>query len=141
MVKEMDMLMNDSVVIKTEPDEQNMELDADDYDHNFHNIFDEAMSKIQHQQHGNGQMNNLNEKIRIIPDAKLFAQSLQPSSDGKPYACDTCDKAFKRKSHLNRHKLLHTGEKPFACDLCNEKFTRSENRARHIAQIHHQNCK
>ena len=32
-------------------------------------------------------------------------------SHGKLFTCDICEKAFKQRSHLNRHKLIHSGEK------------------------------
>lgn len=59
-----------------------------------------------------------------------------PELCDKTFKCNVCGKAFKRKSHLTRHQILHTGQKPFACQLCDERFTRSENRARHVMQVH-----
>ncbi|XP_042277373.1 zinc finger protein 480-like [Thunnus maccoyii] len=36
--------------------------------------------------------------------------------------CDTCGRAFKRVSHLNRHRKVHTGERPYPCNTCEKRF-------------------
>ena len=36
----------------------------------------------------------------------------------KPYKCNICEYASKRKSDLIRHKRKHTREKPYKCDVC-----------------------
>ncbi|XP_052753904.1 zinc finger protein 83-like [Galleria mellonella] len=33
-----------------------------------------------------------------------------------PYSCDVCSKCFNRKSTLQQHLLIHTGENPYSCD-------------------------
>ena len=43
----------------------------------------------------------------------------------KPFKCDLCTKAFSRKSHLDRHNLMHSApsnERPFVCE-CGLSFT------------------
>lgn len=51
----------------------------------------------------------------------------------KQFACDFCDRRFKRQEHLKRHvRSLHMGEKPFDCHICGKKFSRSDNLNQHI---------
>lgn len=80
-------------------------------------------------------------RLQFLREAGLTGLSGLDGPDDKPFKCDQCDKCFKRKSHLTRHRILHSGEKPFPCDLCGERFTRSENRARHVVQMHQEGSK
>ncbi|SCV04148.1 LAME_0H16138g1_1 [Lachancea meyersii CBS 8951] len=51
----------------------------------------------------------------------------------KHFACEFCDRRFKRQEHLKRHvRSLHMGEKPFGCHICGKKFSRSDNLNQHI---------
>ncbi|EDO18136.1 hypothetical protein Kpol_1031p42 [Vanderwaltozyma polyspora DSM 70294] len=51
----------------------------------------------------------------------------------KLFACEHCDRRFKRQEHLKRHvRSLHMGEKPFSCHICEKKFSRSDNLNQHI---------
>ena len=35
-----------------------------------------------------------------------------------------CEKCFAKKSTLNMHQMVHTGEKPHKCEYCERKFSR-----------------
>ena len=41
----------------------------------------------------------------------------------KSITCDVCEKSFKYKSYLVRHKRAYTGEKSYKCDVCESKFS------------------
>ncbi|OAA68618.1 c2h2 transcription factor [Niveomyces insectorum RCEF 264] len=50
----------------------------------------------------------------------------------KIFACDLCNRKFRRQEHLKRHyRSLHTQDKPFNCEECGKKFSRSDNLAQH----------
>lgn len=51
----------------------------------------------------------------------------------KPFKCETCDKQFSRKDHLNRHVFIHSGTKPFQCEICSKLFSRKDNKYKHMA--------
>lgn len=51
----------------------------------------------------------------------------------KQFACEFCDRRFRRQEHLKRHvRSLHMGEKPYGCHICGKKFSRSDNLNQHI---------
>ncbi|XP_056149852.1 zinc finger protein 768 [Lampris incognitus] len=51
------------------------------------------------------------------------------SRDG--YACNSCDKKFKRRKILRRHERFHTGEKPYSCSQCSKAFALRKSLRRH----------
>ncbi|CEF63408.1 Protein odd-skipped-related 1 [Strongyloides ratti] len=59
----------------------------------------------------------------------------------RPYPCDKCSKAFKRKDHLRDHMYTHlpTDHKPFVCEFCSKGFTQRRSYEAH--KLTHENDK
>ncbi|CAD5117197.1 DgyrCDS5993 [Dimorphilus gyrociliatus] len=42
----------------------------------------------------------------------------------KKHVCKECGKAFRQKTHLKSHSLIHTGERRLQCTFCGKRFSR-----------------
>lgn len=47
------------------------------------------------------------------------------------FVCDYCRKEFKRKDHLVRHMVIHSGQTPYNCNICNRPFSWLSNKLKH----------
>ncbi|XP_029930373.1 zinc finger and BTB domain-containing protein 49-like [Myripristis murdjan] len=56
----------------------------------------------------------------------------------KGFICPYCGKSFERSGHLERHKLIHTGEKPYRCEICGRRFNQKCSLKEHMKT--HRNC-
>lgn len=43
-----------------------------------------------------------------------------------------CDKAFKRRHHLQEHSFIHSANKPFKCDACGKTFNQKISLTKHL---------
>ena len=55
----------------------------------------------------------------------------QSQREERRFVCDICQRAFKEKHHLTRHRKIHTGEKEFVCKICQKAFVRSDHMIAH----------
>ena len=56
----------------------------------------------------------------------------------RPFACSVCKKAFNQKNALQKHMLKHSGERPHVCPFCAYAFTQKGNLKTHIQRTHAQ---
>ncbi|KAK7788748.1 hypothetical protein R5R35_014436 [Gryllus longicercus] len=67
---------------------------------------------------------------------RKYKSSSNKPSEGFPYQCHTCHRAFPRNYNLKRHELLHAKDKKYMCEVCGCQFTHVYNRDRHIRKRH-----
>jgi uncharacterized Zn-finger protein len=73
----------------------------------------------------------------VVPEPKAkkpcrYTMEHYNLTDGRPYQCHLCTRAFARKHDLQRHIRVHTGDKPFSCPCCKKAFARTDALKRHL---------
>lgn len=63
----------------------------------------------------------------------LLEQHRRSHDNIRPFQCDSCSKAFFRRSHLDAHVLSHktAEEKPFKCNICGKGVNTKQHLRRH----------
>ena len=57
-------------------------------------------------------------------------------ASGSLFICDDCGKWFQFRSHLENHRLVHTGDLPYMCLVCFHRFRMKHEIKRHTLMIH-----
>ncbi|KAL7728387.1 hypothetical protein ACLKA6_005154 [Drosophila palustris] len=64
---------------------------------------------------------------------------LAPQVEIPSFTCNLCKKSFTKKTTLDNHAVVHTGEQPFCCETCNVYFNRKSSLRTHYRSKAHQN--
>ena len=64
------------------------------------------------------------------------AATLHADIMGSRQACNVCNKAFRSKSDLTKHMLVHSGVKPHECKTCGSRFTQKGSLVLHVKSVH-----
>lgn len=70
-----------------------------------------------------------------VREARRRGRAASETDDGA-FPCTVCGKAFRFRSLLASHSLVHSEARPFACDFCGRGFRRRSHLKRHCEAVH-----
>jgi len=73
---------------------------------------------------------------RIFKDRGNMKKHRLTHSGTKPYSCSICNKAFTQSGSLTKHKRTHSGDRPYICYICDKAFRFSSNLTKHLRCVH-----
>ncbi|XP_060073243.1 zinc finger Y-chromosomal protein 1-like [Ylistrum balloti] len=74
------------------------------------------------------------------PKKSQLKSHYRKHEDLRTNVCKICLKAFKEKSHLNRHEKIHSKEPKFKCDFCSYTSHRCDKLKEHFEKHHGENA-
>ncbi|XP_061187649.1 uncharacterized protein LOC133195740 [Saccostrea echinata] len=81
---------------------------------------------------------NINDCTKDFRSKKLLKNHMEEYHNltDKKFPCDFegCKFTFFKRSHLQRHKISHTGERKFGCSVCGKAFRHADNLKVHMRQ-------
>ena len=66
-----------------------------------------------------------------LPKKSYLQEHMRVHTGDKPYTCRFCNKIFTQASSLGKHVLVHAGNKPYACSFCDATFTQNSHLQEH----------
>lgn len=80
--------------------------------------------------------NNVSPATKVKCVGLVLEASATDELDGNgscvEYACESCDKTFRRKAYLQKHMNSHNSDRPYPCQYCGKVFRSLTNRAKHV---------
>ncbi|XP_021949963.1 protein suppressor of hairy wing isoform X1 [Folsomia candida] len=61
---------------------------------------------------------------------------IHTEAENKPFQCKQCSRSFRREKNLKSHMVIHFGGKDFVCELCGKSFNRLDNMRAHVRSVH-----
>uniref|UniRef100_A0A6P7G1U4 Zinc finger protein 233-like n=1 Tax=Diabrotica virgifera virgifera TaxID=50390 RepID=A0A6P7G1U4_DIAVI len=112
---------------KTNPFEENQEIEKDDLQENM-DIMEALNERSSHEE------NDMNPHAEgtTYNNMKDVDKHLRTHIGKKTHKCEICFKQFSQTGNLKIHLRRHTGEKPHKCEICFTQFSESGKLKRHL---------
>ncbi|XP_045889739.1 zinc finger protein 37 homolog isoform X3 [Micropterus dolomieu] len=86
------------------------------------NVHNSTRSEIHHNPHTGERSVQCETCGKALKYKSRLQRHLRIHTKQKPHTCETCGKNFQSDSSLKVHIRTHTGEKPYCCETCGKRF-------------------